>query len=193
MDSNHLGPAQGGESEVDAGDWRSQLQPDSRHQIVNRIMETLKRLLPVSDPEGLRKIAVRFEEKIYTAATSESDYLRKITVKMLTMEPNSKKTTALPPMSAPTINCRIRSTRFTSPPPNSGFHSALNHDFFSWGCFGTFEWIRIIGGLLKVENPESMPGIGGLNCSRILGIKVSTKFRVPQENICEDAYYGTQL
>ncbi|XP_022988932.1 mediator of RNA polymerase II transcription subunit 15a-like isoform X1 [Cucurbita maxima] len=128
MDSNHLGPAQGGESEVDAGDWRSQLQPDSRHQIVNRIMETLKRLLPVSDPEGLRKIAVRFEEKIYTAATSESDYLRKITVKMLTMEPNSKKTTALPPMSAPTINCRIRSTRFTSPPPNSGFHSALNHE-----------------------------------------------------------------
>ena len=37
-------------------------------------METLKRILPVSGPEGLsemRKIAVRFEEKIYTAATSE--------------------------------------------------------------------------------------------------------------------------
>ncbi|XP_023531822.1 mediator of RNA polymerase II transcription subunit 15a-like isoform X3 [Cucurbita pepo subsp. pepo] len=131
MDSNHLGPAQGGESEVDAGDWRSQLQPDSRHQIVDRIMETLKRLLPVSGPEGLsemRKIAVRFEEKIYTAATSESEYRRKITVKMLTMEPNSETTTALPPKSAPTINCRIRSTRFTSPPPNSGFRSALNNE-----------------------------------------------------------------
>ena len=41
MDSNHLGPAQGGESEVDAGDWRSQLQPDSRHQIVDRMYDFL--------------------------------------------------------------------------------------------------------------------------------------------------------
>ena len=35
-------------------------------------METLKKHLPVSIPEGLtelHKIAVRFEEKIYTAAT----------------------------------------------------------------------------------------------------------------------------
>ena len=37
-------------------------------------METLKRHLPVSGHEGLselKKIAVRFEEKIYTAATSQ--------------------------------------------------------------------------------------------------------------------------
>ena len=37
-------------------------------------METLKRHLPISVPEGLnelRKIAIRFEEKIYTAATSQ--------------------------------------------------------------------------------------------------------------------------
>ena len=37
-------------------------------------METLKRHLPVSGQEGLselRKIAVRFEEKIFTAATSQ--------------------------------------------------------------------------------------------------------------------------
>ncbi|KAG7022561.1 Mediator of RNA polymerase II transcription subunit 15a [Cucurbita argyrosperma subsp. argyrosperma] len=104
MDSNHLGPAQGGESGVDAGDWRSQLQPDSRHQIVDRIMETLKRILPVSGPEGLselRKIAVRFEEKIYTASTSEPEYRRKIHVKMLTLEPNSETTTALPSMPVP--------------------------------------------------------------------------------------------
>ena len=52
-------------------------------------METLKRHLPVSGEVGLhelRKIAIRFEEKIYTAATSQSDYLRKISLKMLTME-----------------------------------------------------------------------------------------------------------
>jgi len=37
-------------------------------------METLKRHLPISVPEGLnelRKIAIRFEEKIYAAATSQ--------------------------------------------------------------------------------------------------------------------------
>ncbi|KAL8108575.1 hypothetical protein AgCh_024882 [Apium graveolens] len=52
-------------------------------------MDTLKRHLPFSGQEGLQeleKIAVRFEEKIYTAATSQSDYLRKISLKMLTME-----------------------------------------------------------------------------------------------------------
>uniref|UniRef100_A0A7N2LMM7 Mediator complex subunit 15 KIX domain-containing protein n=1 Tax=Quercus lobata TaxID=97700 RepID=A0A7N2LMM7_QUELO len=52
-------------------------------------METLKRHLPVSGQEGLhelRKFAIRFEEKIYTAATSQSDYLRKISLKMLTVE-----------------------------------------------------------------------------------------------------------
>ena len=52
-------------------------------------METLKRHLPVSGQEGLHelgKIAIRFEEKIYIAATSQSDYLRKLSLKMLTME-----------------------------------------------------------------------------------------------------------
>ncbi|KAG6394973.1 hypothetical protein SASPL_145564 [Salvia splendens] len=49
--------------------------------------------LPFSGEEGpqeLKKIAVRFEEKIYTAATSQSDYLRKISLKMLTMESKSQ-------------------------------------------------------------------------------------------------------
>lgn len=104
MDSNNWRPAQGGEPRVDAGDWRSQLQPDSRHQIVDRIMETLKRILPVSGPEGLselRKIAVRFEEKVYNAATSQSDYLRKISLRMLTMETKPGTTPALPSMSGP--------------------------------------------------------------------------------------------
>ncbi|KAK7858274.1 mediator of rna polymerase ii transcription subunit 15a, partial [Quercus suber] len=120
----------GGEADMDSVDWRSQLQPDSRQRIINKMlclgpnliklnlfislidqlnrtcmvsniirvspfvyrMETLKRHLPVSGQEGLhelRKIAIRFEEKIYTAATSQSDYLRKISLKMLTMETKS--------------------------------------------------------------------------------------------------------
>ncbi|KAM3700121.1 hypothetical protein ACB098_05G074000 [Castanea mollissima] len=94
---------------MDFVDWRSQVQPDSRQRIVNKIMETLKRHLPVSGQEGLhelRKIAIRFEEKIYTAATSQSDYLRKISLKMLTMETKSQNPigNALPSNSAGNSN-----------------------------------------------------------------------------------------
>ncbi|KAF3335810.1 mediator of RNA polymerase II transcription subunit 15a-like protein [Carex littledalei] len=52
-------------------------------------MDTLKRHLPVPVPEAineLQKIAVRFEEKIYSVATSQPDYHRKISLKMLSME-----------------------------------------------------------------------------------------------------------
>ncbi|MCD7450032.1 hypothetical protein HAX54_003088 [Datura stramonium] len=104
MDGNNwrAAQAQGGEGSATAGaaagamdsvDWRAQLLPDSRQRIVNKIMETLKRHLPVSGQEGvqeLKKIAVRFEEKIYSAATSQQDYLRKISLKMLTMETKSQ-------------------------------------------------------------------------------------------------------
>uniref|UniRef100_A0A453DHR4 Mediator complex subunit 15 KIX domain-containing protein n=1 Tax=Aegilops tauschii subsp. strangulata TaxID=200361 RepID=A0A453DHR4_AEGTS len=57
-------------------------------------MECLKKHLPVSVPEGLNElqiIAVRFEDKIYTAATSQSDYLRKISLKMLSMETKTQQ------------------------------------------------------------------------------------------------------
>ncbi|KAJ9537225.1 hypothetical protein OSB04_029958 [Centaurea solstitialis] len=98
MDTSNWRPTQGGsagggDSSLESGDWRSQLQADSRQRIVNKIMDTLKRHLPFSGHEGLqelKKIAVRFEEKIYTAATSQSDYLRKISLKMLTMETRSQ-------------------------------------------------------------------------------------------------------
>ncbi|KAK9283860.1 hypothetical protein L1049_012114 [Liquidambar formosana] len=58
-------------------------------------VDTLKKHLPFSGQEGLqelKKIAVRFEENIYTAATNQSDYLRKISLKMLTMETKSQNT-----------------------------------------------------------------------------------------------------
>ncbi|KAA8519372.1 hypothetical protein F0562_013628 [Nyssa sinensis] len=95
MDTNNWRPAQGGEPSMDAGNWRDQLQPESRQRIVNKIMETLKDHLPFSGQEGqqeLKKIAVRFEEKIFTASTSQSDYLRKISLKMLTMVEKSQNT-----------------------------------------------------------------------------------------------------
>ncbi|KAI3505706.1 hypothetical protein L1887_27891 [Cichorium endivia] len=76
-------------SSMEPGDWRAQLQADSRQRIVNKIMDTLKRHLPFTGHEGLqelKKIAVRFEDRIYITATSQSDYLRKISLKMLTVE-----------------------------------------------------------------------------------------------------------
>ncbi|KAK4590259.1 hypothetical protein RGQ29_020698 [Quercus rubra] len=72
-------------------------------------METLKRHLPVSGQEGLhelRNIAIRFEKKTYTVATSLSDYLRKISLKMVTLETKSQNPigNALPSNSAGNSN-----------------------------------------------------------------------------------------
>ncbi|KAI3910117.1 hypothetical protein MKW98_014502 [Papaver atlanticum] len=56
-------------------------------------METLERQIPISGPEGLvelKKISVGFEENMFAAATSQVDYLRKISLKMLTLETKSQ-------------------------------------------------------------------------------------------------------
>ncbi|WZZ18884.1 hypothetical protein YC2023_111973 [Brassica napus] len=103
MDSNNWRPdLPNGDPSMDSGDWRSQLPPDSRQKIVNKIMETLKKHLPHSGTEGvneLRRIAARFEEKIFSGAVNQvinrllSDYLRKISMKMLTMDSKSQNPT----------------------------------------------------------------------------------------------------
>ncbi|KAF6991227.1 hypothetical protein CFC21_008333 [Triticum aestivum] len=77
-----------------AGDWRAQLQPEARSRSSRGCMETLKTHLPVSEPEGLnelQKSAVRFEQKIYTEATNQSDYFWKISLKMLPMESKTQQ------------------------------------------------------------------------------------------------------
>ncbi|KAI3690510.1 hypothetical protein L2E82_48572 [Cichorium intybus] len=82
-----------GDSSLEFGDWRVRLQADSRKRIVDKLMDTLKRHIPYSGHEllqELEKIAVVFEDKIYTAATSLNDYLRKISLKILTMETRSQ-------------------------------------------------------------------------------------------------------
>ena len=100
MDNNNWRPNQGTEANMDASDWRGGVPQELRQGIVNKILDTLKRLLPVSGQEGfleLQKIAERFEEKVFTAATSQSDYLRKIALKMLNMETTSQGTMANSP------------------------------------------------------------------------------------------------
>ncbi|XVE60438.1 hypothetical protein DITRI_Ditri05aG0128800 [Diplodiscus trichospermus] len=93
MDTNNSEATTNGEANTVPDDvrelWHLQLPPGSRQRIVNKIMDTLKRHLPVYGEEGLnelRMIAVRFEEKSYAIATSQSDYLRRISLKMLSLE-----------------------------------------------------------------------------------------------------------
>ncbi|EOY25956.1 hypothetical protein QUC31_011865 [Theobroma cacao] len=97
MDTNNSEATTSGEATTVTGDprelWQLQLQPESRQRIVNKIMDTLKRHLPCHGQEGLneiRMIAARFEEKVYAGATSQSDYLRRISLKMLTLESQSR-------------------------------------------------------------------------------------------------------
>ncbi|XP_074560437.1 mediator of RNA polymerase II transcription subunit 15a-like [Curcuma longa] len=92
MERNSWRPAQGeppSMPDASAGDWRRQIKPEGRQRIVNSIMGTLKSHLPISVPDRLdelQKIAFKFEDYIYNSATSQSDYLRKISVKMVLLE-----------------------------------------------------------------------------------------------------------
>ncbi|XP_048614116.1 mediator of RNA polymerase II transcription subunit 15a-like [Brassica napus] len=90
MDNNNLTPSfPKGEPAMDTCDWRAQLPSDSREKIIGKIMETIRKQLPYSGPEEikeLRRIASKFEEKIFGCAANQLDYLGKISIKMLTME-----------------------------------------------------------------------------------------------------------
>ncbi|KAC9988346.1 hypothetical protein E3N88_44978 [Mikania micrantha] len=82
-----------GDHVMQPGDWRAQLSAASRERIRNRITDTLKRHLPFSRHERLHeleKIAETVEEKIYTTATCQSEYSRKLCFMMLTMESRSQ-------------------------------------------------------------------------------------------------------
>ncbi|KAF5815400.1 putative mediator complex subunit 15, KIX domain-containing protein [Helianthus annuus] len=79
---------------LESGDWRAQLEADSRQIFVNKITETLKRCLPFAGDKELQDIAVWFEEKTYTVATSQSNYLRELSVKMLAIDPMQSKSDA---------------------------------------------------------------------------------------------------
>ncbi|CAH2037469.1 unnamed protein product [Thlaspi arvense] len=120
MDNNNWRPSlPNGEPAMDTGDWRTQLPPDSRQKIVNKIMETLKKHLPFSGPEGineLRRIAARFEEKIFSGAVNQTDYLRKISMKMLTMETKSQNAAG----SSSSIPAANNGTSMDSMPTNQG-------------------------------------------------------------------------
>ncbi|KAI5079402.1 hypothetical protein GOP47_0004881 [Adiantum capillus-veneris] len=86
--------------------WRAGLAQDSRNKNVSRIMETLQRHTPLTGQDGMSelwKIANRFEEEIFYAASDQHDYLRKISLEMLNLETrtqNALNSGALPTSSA---------------------------------------------------------------------------------------------
>ncbi|CAH8353849.1 unnamed protein product [Eruca vesicaria subsp. sativa] len=120
MDNDNWRPSiPKGEPAMDTGDWRSQLPPDSRQKIINKIMETLMRHLPHSGPEGineLSRIAARFEEKTFSSAVNQSDYLRKISMKMMTMETKSQNAAG----ASSSIPAANNATSMDSIPNNQG-------------------------------------------------------------------------
>ncbi|MFS7989416.1 putative coactivator CBP, KIX domain superfamily, mediator complex subunit 15, KIX [Helianthus anomalus] len=62
-----------GDLKKESDNWRAQLQADARERSVKNIVDNLKMYLPLSkddELQELKKIAMRIEEKIYTAATS---------------------------------------------------------------------------------------------------------------------------
>ncbi|RVW36824.1 Mediator of RNA polymerase II transcription subunit 15a [Vitis vinifera] len=68
------------------------ISPDSRQLMVNKIMDKLKRHVPVSTPvelHELRKVAERFENKIYSTSRWQLEYIRKLSLKMLELETKS--------------------------------------------------------------------------------------------------------
>lgn len=102
MDTSNWKPNQGADSSMESVDWRTQFPPDARHKLVNKIMNHLKKQFPFSEQEKLhelKSIALRFEEKIYAAATSHSDYMHKISIKLMAMEKRSNS-----PQSNPASN-----------------------------------------------------------------------------------------
>ncbi|WZZ18883.1 hypothetical protein YC2023_111972 [Brassica napus] len=78
-----------GEPAMATYDWKTQLSFITRQKIVNKILDTLKKVIPLSGQEGINelwRIAVRFEDKVFRGAANRTDYLRKISLKMLTLE-----------------------------------------------------------------------------------------------------------
>ncbi|KAG7591825.1 Mediator complex subunit 15 KIX domain [Arabidopsis thaliana x Arabidopsis arenosa] len=79
---------------VDTAAWRTHMPPGSRKKIVNKILEILKKQPPFSGSDQgineLRRIAARFEDNIFRGAVNQTEYLRKISAKIVTMKNDSK-------------------------------------------------------------------------------------------------------
>ncbi|XP_056853045.1 probable mediator of RNA polymerase II transcription subunit 15c isoform X2 [Raphanus sativus] len=69
-----------------ANDWRSMHEPDLRKRIIFAIVEKLKICFPKHSQNDINNTASKFEGKIYGMATDKSDYLRKISEKIMVFD-----------------------------------------------------------------------------------------------------------
>jgi hypothetical protein len=70
------------------------MSEECRQRIINKIVDCLQRHCAGPDSRNeLKKIALRFEDKVYTNSANQQDYLRRISLKMLSLE--SKANTPL--------------------------------------------------------------------------------------------------
>ncbi|XP_026443475.1 uncharacterized RING finger protein P4H10.07-like [Papaver somniferum] len=97
-------------------DWRSHLSASSRERILGKILETLKRVAPHRPEEfhAVESIARRFEGNVYNSATSQSDYLRRISLKMLTASSRSFRVNSSNTTTATTTTAASASTSATT-------------------------------------------------------------------------------
>ncbi|KAI3942727.1 hypothetical protein MKW92_053917 [Papaver armeniacum] len=64
--------------------WRDDVNAGARQMITDEFIQSLMRHLPPEEFDATKSFAVRFERDVYNSATSMSDYLYKISRKMLT-------------------------------------------------------------------------------------------------------------
>lgn len=119
MDTNNWRPdaPPSGEPTENTPDWRTQMHPDSRQKVVGKIMSLLRQQVPASGEVQLnemRSIAIRFEEKIYSSAKDQTDYMRKIALKLMAMENKSRAQNVMP------------NTSSNSKPPDPGSQNMLS-------------------------------------------------------------------
>ncbi|KAH0681075.1 hypothetical protein KY284_022160 [Solanum tuberosum] len=78
---------------IESGYWWNLIPSGGRQRNVDTMTEILTRHTPVFEQEEvlrLQNIALQFEEEIYNIATSNEDYMRKISLKTRTLEANSQ-------------------------------------------------------------------------------------------------------
>ncbi|XP_033141032.1 probable mediator of RNA polymerase II transcription subunit 15c isoform X2 [Brassica rapa] len=73
-----------------ANDWRSTHEFDLRKRVIIAIVEKLKICFPKHSQNDINNTACKFEGKIYGMATDKSDYLRKISEKIMVFDQRFK-------------------------------------------------------------------------------------------------------
>ncbi|CAH8361661.1 unnamed protein product [Eruca vesicaria subsp. sativa] len=126
-----------------ANNWRSTHEPDLRKRVIFAIVEKLKICFPNHSQNDINNTAFKFEDVIYGMATDKSDYLRKISEKILVFDQkfrsvqsgssvNGPNTTQDPGTAAQALNQGESLPTFLpytqTPTSQQWFHQNNNHE-----------------------------------------------------------------